>query len=116
MALLQRHGYTVQAQNWHCPEGEVDIVAVREAEWFFIEVRTRRGRAYGTPEQSITSRKRARMETVARRYLGEYLSDQDVYWHLGFAAVELDRQGHLLRITVYPDLNGPPLQDAEYLC
>jgi putative endonuclease len=110
---LQHHGYTVQARNWHCPEGEVDIVAVRASEWFFVEVRTRRGRAYGTPEQSITPRKRARMETVARRYLGTYLSEREVSWHLGFAAVELDRGGHLLRITVYPDLNGPPLQEVE---
>jgi putative endonuclease len=111
--LLQHHDYTIQAQNWHCPEGEVDIVAVREGEWFFIEVRTRRGRAYGTPEQSITPRKRARMEAVARRYLGMHLPDCDVCWHLGFAAVEMDRGGRLLRITVYPDLQGPPLRDVE---
>ncbi len=105
---LKRHGYKIEARNWYCNAGEVDIVATRNDEWFFIEVRTRRGQRYGTPEKSLTPQKRARMETVARYYLGENLSEPDAYWHLGFVAVELDRQGHLLRITAYPDLNNAP--------
>jgi len=106
---LVQHGFRVLARNWHCPEGEVDLIAVRGESWYFFEVRTRRGRACGTPEQSVTPTKRARMEAVARRYLGEEVDAVDVLWHLGFVAVAMDKQGHLQRITIYPDLDGAPL-------
>lgn len=106
--VLSRHGYTVVTQNWYCPEGEVDIVAAREGELTFFEVRTRRGKAYGVPEQSVRGRKRARMEAVARRYLGEEVDRLDVAWHLGLVAVQMDRGGRLERVTVYPDLEGEP--------
>ena len=108
-AVLVQHGYHIAARNWRCPQGEMDLIAHKHGEWFFFEVRTRRGKRYGTPEASLTPQKRARVETVARHYLGEHLPNADVLWHLGFVAVEMDRQGHVLRITVYPDLGGEPL-------
>ncbi len=105
---LEQRGFALIARNWRCAEGEVDLIAVREDQWYFFEVRARRGNTQGTPEESATPRKRARMETVARRYLGEML-EVDVVWHLGFVAVEMDVAGRLLRITIYPDLEGEPL-------
>lgn len=109
---LMRHGFSIITRNWHCREGEVDLIAQRthstpaEAEWYFIEVRTRRGTRYGSPEESVTPRKRARMESVARRYLAEQTSTWDAVWHLSLVAVGLDQTGRLLRITLYPDLDS----------
>ncbi len=107
---LQQHGFTIVTQNWHCPEGEADVIAQRAGEWYFVEVRTRRGTGYGSPEESITPRKLARMEAVARRYLSEQGADeaQDVTWHLSFVAVALDGVGRLQRITVYLDPESEP--------
>ncbi len=108
--LLERHGFRIAARNWFCAEGEADIIAERGGEWYFFEARTRRGQRYGTPEESIAPRKRARMESVARRYLSEAAAGvEDPPWHLGLAAIELDHTGKLLRITLYPDLEGDPL-------
>jgi putative endonuclease len=101
-ALIER-GYQVVTRNWHCPSGEVDIVAQRDDALYFFEVRTRRGRAYGTPEESITPTKKQHMIDVARTYLGEHaLHDAD--WRLGFVAVEMDRTGKLLRLDVYESI------------
>jgi putative endonuclease len=108
---LKKYGFKIVTQNWHCPDGEVDLVACRDKEWYFVEVRTRRGTRYGTPEESVTPHKRARMEAVARRYLCENVAEDDVGWHLSFVAVGLDRRGHLERITVYPDLESAPLRE-----
>lgn len=108
MQALEQHGFETVAQNWHCPEGEVDVVAQKGGEWYFVEVRTRRGTRYGAPEESLTPRKRARMEAVARRYLGELTPGDDVAWHLSCVAVELDKSGQLMRVTLYPDLEGAP--------
>ena len=51
-------GWEVVERNWRCPAGELDIIAKRDGAWVFVEVRTRRGRAFGTPEESLTSAKR----------------------------------------------------------
>jgi putative endonuclease len=108
--VLARAGYTIVERNWGCARGEVDLVASRDGALTFFEVRTRRG-GYGTPEESLTPRKRARMEAVARNYLGQGPT-RDVAWNLGFVAVEMDGRGTLQRITVYPTLEGEPW-DAE---
>ncbi|MGC9347008.1 MAG: YraN family protein [Anaerolineae bacterium] len=105
---LRRHGYAVIERNWYCPHGEVDLVARRNHELYFIEVRTRRTTGGPSPEESLTSRKLARMETVARTYLGTHAHSDIVSWHLAFVAVALDRAGRLHRITLYPDLDGEP--------
>lgn len=106
--VLERQGFSIVRRNWYCPEGEVDIVAARQGELTFFEVRTRRGAAYRSPEQSVTPRKRARMEAVARRYLGTECIELDPSWHLGLVAVALDRTGKLQRITIYPDVGEEP--------
>jgi putative endonuclease len=100
---LVRSGYAIVARNWHCQVGEVDIVARQGDVLHFFEVRTRRGRAYGTPEESVTPAKRQRMIDVALTYLGEHdLADVD--WRIGFVAVEMSRTGRLLRLEVYDSI------------
>ena len=100
---LARRGYEIVTRNWHCQAGEVDVVARRADAVHFFEVRTRRGQAYGTPEESITPAKRQRMIDVALTYLGEHEMD-DVDWRIGFVAVEMDRAGNLSRLEVYDSI------------
>ena len=57
---LVRRGYEIVTRNWHCQAGEVDVVAHLGDALHFFEVRTRRGQAYGTPEESVTPVKRQR--------------------------------------------------------
>jgi putative endonuclease len=103
VAELVHRGYEIIARNWHCQVGEVDVVARWEDVYHFFEVRTRRGREYGTPEESVTPAKRQRMIDVALTYLGEHeLADAD--WRIGFVAVELDRTGQLVGLEVYDSI------------
>lgn len=102
---LARQGYTVVTCNWRCQVGEIDIVARRGEIWTFFEVRTRRGRAFGTPEESLTPGKMRRMTEVAKMYLSaEGINVHHVDWRIGFVAVEMDEAGHLLRVDVYEEL------------
>ncbi len=96
---LRHRGYEIVARNWRCAVGEVDIIARRGQVWAFVEVRTRRGEAFGTPEESITPKKRARMLAVAERYLAEH-SLPEVDGQLLMVAVEMDPVGHLQRVEV----------------
>jgi len=101
--LAARHlvakGYEVVARNWRCEAGELDLV-IRDGDCLaFVEVRTRRGRAMGTPEESITAAKQARLSTLAEAYVQAH--DWPGYWRLDVVAVEVDRRGRLLRVDHY---------------
>jgi putative endonuclease len=103
VAELDRCGYEIVARNWRCQVGEVDVVTLRGAAYHFFEVRTRRGREFGTPEESLTPAKQQRMIDVARTYLAEH-GLNDVDWRVGLVAVEMDRAGRLLRVEVYDSI------------
>ncbi len=102
---LARQGYAIVARNWRCEVGEVDIVARKGDVWHFVEVRTRRGDDFGTPEESLTPAKRARMVAVAEHYLAAH-GLHDVDWQLDLVAVEMDRAGRVMRVEVVELTDG----------
>lgn len=68
--FLERTGYRIEARNWRCKLGEIDIVARKGAELVIVEVRTRRDTArFGTPAESVDARKQARLRRIAQAYL-----------------------------------------------
>lgn len=66
---LQRAGYRILARNWRCAEGEIDIVMADRRALVACEVKTRSGTRYGTPLESVTRRKRARLRQLAVRWV-----------------------------------------------
>ncbi len=102
---LTSRGYEIVERNWRCPAGEVDVVARRDEAWYFFEVRTRRGREFGTPEESVTEAKLERMIDVALAYLSEHdLNAYDVDWRVSLVAIEMDRDGRVLRLEIYDNV------------
>ena len=99
---LKAQGYHLVARNWRCRHGEIDIVA-RAADdcYVFVEVKTRRGRAMGTPEEGLTPRKSQKLMQLAQLYLSEH--DLDVDWQIDLVAVELAKSGKLLRCEHIPN-------------
>jgi len=65
----------------------------------FIEVRTKRNRIFGTPEESITPTKKAHLIAVANRYL-ESMAKPPVSWRIDLIAVELDNLDKPQRIEL----------------
>ena len=101
--LATRHlaskGYQIVTRNWRCENGELDVVARDGDNLVFVEVRTRRGQALGTPEESVTAAKQVRLITLAEAYVQTH--DWQGNWRLDFVAVEMDRRGRLLRVEHY---------------
>jgi putative endonuclease len=96
---LAARGYEIVARNWRCAYGELDLV-VRDGDCLAcVEVRARRGRALGTPEESITPAKQARLAQLAEAYVCD--NDWQGDWRIDVVAVEMDRRGRLLRIDHY---------------
>jgi putative endonuclease len=101
--LAARHlvaqGYEVLERNWRCEAGELDLV-VRDGEYLaFVEVRTRRGQAMGSPEESITLSKRARLVALGEAYVQAH--DWAGPWRIDVVAIEMDARGRLLRLEHY---------------
>ena len=63
--FLQEKAYRLLDANYRCRWGEVDIVAQEGDELVSVEVRTRRGAEYGTPEESVTAAKARRLIATA---------------------------------------------------
>ncbi len=97
--FLQERGYRILAQNYRCAAGEMDLIAEAGGYVAFVEVRTRRGRAFGTPEESLTPAKKRHLRAVAETYLQE-TARADCDWRIDLIAVEMDRAGRLRRIEL----------------
>lgn len=96
---LESQGYTIIAANVRKPSGEIDLVAEHKGAIVFVEVRTRRGTGTGSPEESITPRKRSRMTATAQEYLQTHESVERE-WRIDVVAVEIGHDGRLRRIDI----------------
>ena len=101
---LTAKGYEIVARNWRCETGELDLVALDGNCLSFVEVRARRGRALGTPEESITRDKQERLDALAEAYVQahDWLGD----YRVDVIAIEFDQRGRLLRVDHYENAIG----------
>lgn len=94
---LEAKGYEILERNWSVREGEIDIIAAKPEELIFVEVRSRRGGAFGQPEESITGRKAQHVRAAAAAYLMEH-PDAPENQRIDVIALELDAKGRVLRV------------------
>ena len=92
-AFLKAKGYRVVATNYRCRFGEVDIIACDGPCLVFVEVRTRRTRGwFGTPQESISRRKKERLIATAETYIQDSDETQED-WRIDVVAVNIDSRG-----------------------
>jgi putative endonuclease len=70
-ALLTLAGLRIVERNWHCRQGEIDLIAQDGEVLVFVEVRSRKHGAYGSAADSITPAKQRRIVQAARHYLAK---------------------------------------------
>jgi len=68
---LQQRGWQIVERNIRYREGEIDIIAARAGVLAFVEVKTRRSVAFGSPAEAVTWRKQRTIRALASRYLSE---------------------------------------------
>jgi putative endonuclease len=100
---LEAKGYEIRVRNWRVVEGEVDIISETGGTIVFVEVKTRRNRKYGYPEEAITRKKRARLIKAAQMYLDEN-NLQDVDWRFDLVAIECYQNGDIARMDHLEDI------------
>lgn len=103
--FIGKRGYVILQTNYRCLEGEMDIVARQEDCLVFVEVRAKRGREFGSPEESITPVKMEKLRRVAAHYRQTH-DDIPDSWRIDFVAVEIDWQNRPLRIELIENAVG----------
>ena len=76
---LVAQGMHLLDRNWRCTAGEIDAILRDGDALVFVEVKTRRSNAFGTPAEAVGWAKRARLRTtrgdLARRVAGAGTGD-----------------------------------------
>lgn len=91
--FLQRRGFVIVERNWHCREGEIDLVTTLNQTWVFVEVRYRQ-RGHATAIESVNQRKIRRLIHAAHRYLLTHQLD-NVDWRIDVVVVATDDIAHI---------------------
>jgi putative endonuclease len=69
--FLARQGMKIVARNVRTPVGEIDLVARQGKTLVFIEVKTRRGVGFGTPQEAVGRTKQRQILRAAQWYLAD---------------------------------------------
>ena len=93
--FLQKKGYKILERNWRCARGEIDIIVDDRDVLAFVEVKTRKSRVMGTPEEGLTAKKSLKLLELAQTYMLE--KNIDVDWRIDMVAIECDANGRLIR-------------------
>ncbi len=105
---LMQKGWHVIDRNWHCRNGELDLVMITpEQKLVFVEVKTRRSVRCGTPLEAITQEKCSKLRTTGMKWLEECGSDIPHY-RIRFDAVSI----LVINKYTYPD-SAYELQSLE---
>lgn len=78
---LAEKSYTILHMNWKHSYYEIDIIACRENVLHFVEVKTRRSRHFGLPEESVDRKKFSKLMRAAEEY---------VYRHPNWKRIQYD--------------------------
>jgi putative endonuclease len=97
--LLER-GFEILDRNFRTPHGELDLIGRQGATTVFIEVKTRRSKRFGWPEQSITKKKIAHINTAAEAYLLAH-PGLGREWRIDVIAIQLEPETNKVSLRHY---------------
>ncbi len=103
--FLKKRGYRILETNYRCPEGEIDIIARQKDYLVFIEVRTKTSLEFGSPEESITPAKMARLRATASHFQQTH-DNLPPLWRIDVVAIELNQRGEPSRIELIENAVG----------
>lgn len=69
LRYLKRKKYKIVEKGFRLFRGEIDIIAYDKKTLVFIEVKTRRSRDFGSPEESVTPSKQKQIIKIAQGFL-----------------------------------------------
>lgn len=86
---LKRHGLTLVCRNYHCRQGEIDLIMVDQDTLVFIEVRYRQASSHGTAVETVDHHKQEKLRTTAQHFLLH--NPQYQHWNCRFDVIGLNK-------------------------
>jgi putative endonuclease len=94
---LIEKGYQIIDRNWRSPHGEIDLIVQQNHDRndsslipgvtiVFVEVKTRRTRSYGPPEESVNYKKQSHLLAAIEYYI-QHNPLPDVNWRIDVISV-----------------------------
>ncbi|MBP5713084.1 MAG: YraN family protein [Prevotella sp.] len=77
-AYLEEKGYEILERDWKSGHHDLDIVAKNGNTLVIVEVKTRRNRLFGDPEEAIDYKKRKSLLSAINHYIKSHRTGQDV--------------------------------------
>lgn len=100
IVLLTKKGYQIIKKNFATRFGEIDIVAKEGQTTVFVEVKTKKGLEFGSPEDMYTKWKARKVERMATIYMdGKFVNCR-----IDMIAVVLDNLNKVVRLTHYQNV------------
>jgi len=88
-AYLLRKKYKIIERNFRASNfGEIDIIAKKNNEYIFVEVKTKRNQHFGLPEEELTGDKKKKLDFAIYYYL-ETKGLYNERWRFDFIALEI---------------------------
>lgn len=69
---LRQQGFMIIERNWRVGKSEIDIIASRYDELYFVEVKTRKFGTMTAPEDALTEQKARAMRRAASAYMAQH--------------------------------------------
>jgi len=71
LKYLKNKKYRIVAKSFRFFRGEIDIIAYDQNTLVFIEVKTRKNKKFGLPEESVTPLKQRQIRRIAQGFLAK---------------------------------------------
>ncbi len=69
---LKKIKYKIIARNYHCPHGEIDIIAIDQDTLVFVEVKARSSSIFGSPLEAVTTRKISKISQTGEYFINNH--------------------------------------------
>ncbi|MBI2008306.1 YraN family protein [Candidatus Amesbacteria bacterium] len=104
---LGEKGYELVIRNFSTRWGEIDLIMRDGERWVFVEVKTKKGWEFGTPEEMFTERKYNQVKRMATGYLASQALLLRSKCRIDMVAVELDGQNVPVAVRHYENVILP---------
>ncbi len=74
---LKKNGYKILKRNYKKSFGEIDIIAKKNEDISFVEVKTRKNEDFGRPCQAVNESKKSKIRKTAMAYIVENALDEN---------------------------------------
>ena len=105
---LAHKGYRILESNFHTRFGEIDVIATKDQKLIFVEVKSKIGDQFGTPEDMIDKRKLGKIYMMAEVFLQKnpQVGQQYPARQIDAVCLVLGPDNEIIRINHWEDLGS----------